>query len=72
MALKNNDMKNELINRKELARRLKITPRTVTTWTKRLNLPIIKGNSRSSLYDWEKVHAHLVKNYGVNYEEVKV
>lgn len=59
---------NELITKKELARRLKVTTRTLTSWNKQMKLPHFKNNSRIILYDWKVVMAYLVKHYGKNYD----
>jgi len=62
-ALRNNNMENDLITKAELARRLKVTPRTITAWTQRLRLPHYKAG-RAVRFDWQSVKNHLHLHYG--------
>lgn len=53
----------ELLTKAELARRLKVTPRTITAWTQRLRLPHIKAG-HAVRFDWQSVKSHLHLHYG--------
>jgi len=56
---------NPLIDKKELAKRLQVTPRTIETWMKEKRLPYMKMN-RSVRFDWNDVLESLKRNYGHN------
>jgi excisionase family DNA binding protein len=59
----NTEHPNELITKAELARRLKVTPRTITAWTKRLRLPHIKAGY-AVRFNWRNVENHLNIHFG--------
>lgn len=55
-----------LIQKKELAKRLSVSPRTIDGWVARRVIPCIKVSSRFNLYEFEAVLAALKKNYQVD------
>lgn len=54
-----------LIKRKELARRLSVSTRTIDDWIAKRIIPYIKISPRFYLYDFESVLAALKKHYEV-------
>ena len=54
-----------LIDKKELAKRLQVTPRTIETWMKEGRLPYMKMN-RSVRFEWDMVLSSLKRNHGHN------
>ena len=52
------------ITKKELARRLKKTVRTIEHWQRKGALPYVKVG-QSVLFNWDDVQAHLQSNFGV-------
>jgi excisionase family DNA binding protein len=52
------------ITKKELARRLKKTVRTVEHWQRKGALPYVKVG-QSVLFNWDDVQAHLQSNFRV-------
>lgn len=54
------------INKKEVARRLKKTARTVENWQRRGIIPFTKAG-HSTLFNWQLVQRHLDSHYGVNH-----
>ncbi len=57
------DSINELITKDELARRLKVTTRTINEWMNHLRLPHIKAG-RAVRFNWTSVVNHLERHYG--------
>jgi excisionase family DNA binding protein len=55
-----------LIKKKELAKRLSVSPHTVDAWVLRGEIPCIKISTRLYLYEFDAVMAALRKNYGTN------
>ena len=53
-----------LLNKKEVAQRLKITVRTVENWQQRGILPFVKVG-KIVLFDWPDVLEHLRENFRV-------
>ena len=53
------------IDKKELAKRLHKTPRTIEIWMKQGLLPYIKLG-RSCLFNWQRVVSHLEEKFGQN------
>lgn len=54
-----------LIKRKELARRLSVSTRTIDDWIAKRIIPYIKVSPRFYLYDFKSVLAALKKHYEV-------
>ena len=54
-----------LIKKKELAKRLSVSPHTIDTWVSKRLIPYIKISSRFHLFEFEAVLAALKKNYQV-------
>jgi hypothetical protein len=54
-----------LIKRKELARRLSVSTRTIDDWIAKRIIPYIKVSPRFYLYEFESVLAALKKHYEV-------
>jgi hypothetical protein len=55
-----------LIQKKELAKRLSVSPRTIDGWVARRVIPCIKISPRFNLYEFDAVLAALKKNYQVD------
>jgi excisionase family DNA binding protein len=55
---------NELLNKKEVAARLKVTTRTIENWMQRGVIPFIKVK-KVTLFVWDDVVAHLNKYHRV-------
>ena len=60
-----NTLAEEFIDKIEVARRLKKTPRTIELWTRCGIIPAIKIR-RSVLYLWSDVKSALRKNFSLN------
>jgi len=54
-----------LIKKKELAKRLSVSPHTIDSWVKRREIPCIQVTPRLYLYELEAVMAALRKKYDV-------
>ena len=55
-----------LIKKRELARRLSVSPRTIEGWTRKRVIPYIAVSSRLNLFDFEDVLACLQRHYRIN------
>lgn len=55
---------NELLTKKEVAARAKVTTRTIENWTRRGVIPVIKIK-KVTLFCWEDVVKHLKANYEI-------
>jgi excisionase family DNA binding protein len=53
--------KDEYIDKKELAARLKLTPRTIEVWCKQGRIPWFKIG-HTVRYRWEDIQKHLAEN----------
>jgi excisionase family DNA binding protein len=64
----NNPATNEpiLIKKKELAKRLSVSPHTIDAWVQRREIPCIKVTPRLYLYELDAVMAAIRKKYGTN------
>ena len=64
----NDPTKNEpiLIKKKELAKRLSVSPHTIDAWVKRKEIPCIQVTPRLYLYEMDAVMAAIRKKYGIN------
>lgn len=51
-----------LIRKKELAKRLSVSPRTIDNWVAKRTIPFIRVGPRFNLYEFEAVLAALKKN----------
>jgi hypothetical protein len=60
-----NTIEPALIQKKELAKRLSVSPRTIDGWVAKRVIPCIKVSSRFNLYDLEAVLTVLKKSYQV-------
>ena len=60
-----NTIEPALIQKKELAKRLSVSPRTIDGWVARRVIPCIKVSSRFNLYDLDAVLTALKRNYQV-------
>jgi DNA-binding transcriptional MerR regulator len=60
-----NTIEPALIQKKELAKRLSVSPRTIDGWVAKRVIPCIKVSSRFNLYDLDAVLTALKKNYQV-------
>ena len=60
-----NTIEPSLIQKKELAKRLSVSPRTIDGWVARRVIPCIKISPRFNLYDLDAVLTALKKNYQV-------
>jgi excisionase family DNA binding protein len=54
-----------LIKKKELAKRLSVSTRTIDEWVRLRKIPYIQIGPRFYLYDFDAVLAALKKHYGV-------
>ncbi len=55
-----------LIKKKELAKRLSVSPRTIDEWARKRKIPYLKISPRFYLYDFEAVLVTLRKLYQVD------
>jgi excisionase family DNA binding protein len=55
-----------LIKKKELAKRLSVSPHTIDAWVQRREIPVIQVTPRLYLYELDAVMAALRKKYGIN------
>ena len=55
-----------LIKKKELAKRLSVSPRTIDEWARKRKIPYLQISPRFYLYDFEAVLAALRKLYQVD------
>jgi hypothetical protein len=55
-----------LIRKKELAKRLSVSPRTIDEWARKRMIPYLQISCRFYLYDFEAVLAALRKHYQVD------
>lgn len=55
-----------LIKKKELAKRLSVSPHTIDAWVQRREIPCIKVTPRLYLYEVEAVMIAIRKKYGVS------
>ncbi len=55
-----------LIRKKELAKRLSVSPRTIDEWARKRMIPYFQISCRFYLYDFEAVLASLRKHYQVD------
>ncbi len=60
-----NNIEPALIQKKELAKRLSVSPRTIDGWVARRVIPCIKVSSRFNLYDLDAVLAALKNQYQI-------
>jgi excisionase family DNA binding protein len=63
----NDSTQNEpiLIKKKELAKRLSVSPHTIDAWVKRKEIPCIQVTPRLYLYELDAVMAAIRKKYGI-------
>jgi DNA-binding transcriptional MerR regulator len=54
-----------LIKKRELAKRLSVSPRTIEEWTQKRIIPRIAVTARLNLYDFDEVMAVLKDRYHV-------
>ena len=54
-----------LIRKKELARRLSVSPRTIDEWARKRMIPYLPVTRRLYLYEFEDVLAALKKHYEI-------
>lgn len=54
-----------LVKKKELAKRLSVSPRTIDSWAAKRMIPYLQVSPRFYLYDFEAVLAALRKQYQV-------
>ena len=55
-----------LIKKKELAKRLSVSPHTIDAWVQRREIPCIKVTPRLYLYEVEAVMAAIRKKYKID------
>ena len=55
-----------LIKKKELAKRLSVSPHTIDAWVQRREIPCIKVTPRLYLYEMDAVMTDIRKKYGTN------
>jgi excisionase family DNA binding protein len=55
-----------LIKKKELAKRLSVSPHTIDAWVQRREIPCIKVTPRLYLYEVEAVMDAIRRKYGTN------
>ena len=55
-----------LIKKKELAKRLSVSPHTIDAWVRRREIPFIQVTARLYLYELDAVMAAIRKKYGIN------
>lgn len=60
-----NNIEPTLIKKKELAKRLSVSPRTIDNWVAKRVIPFIRVGPRFYLYDFEAVLAAIRKHYEI-------
>ena len=55
-----------LIKKKELAKRLSVSPHTIDAWVKRREIPVIQVTPRLYLYELDAVMEAIRKKYGIS------
>ena len=55
-----------LIKKKELAKRLSVSPHTIDAWVRRREIPCIQVTPRLYLYEVDAVMAAIRKKYGIS------
>jgi len=55
-----------LIKKKELAKRLSVSPHTIDAWVQHREIPVIQVTPRLYLYELDAVMAAIRKKYGIN------
>ena len=55
-----------LIKKKELAKRLSVSPHTIDAWVQRREIPCIKVTPRLYLYEFDAVMAAIRKKYRID------
>ncbi len=55
-----------LIKKKDLAKRLSVSPHTIDAWVQRREIPVIQVTPRLYLYELDAVMAAIRKKYGIN------
>ncbi len=63
--MKTEDPEPTLIKKRELAKRLSVSPRTIEEWTQKRIIPRIAVTARLNLYDFDEVLAVLKDRYHV-------
>ncbi len=63
--MKTDESEPTLIKKKELAKRLSVSPRTIEEWTQKRIIPRIAVTARLNLYDFDEVLAVLKDRYHV-------
>jgi DNA-binding transcriptional MerR regulator len=63
--VKTDESEPTLIKKKELAKRLSVSPRTIEEWTQKRIIPRIAVTARLNLYDFDEVLAVLKDRYHV-------
>ena len=61
-----NTIEPTLIQKKELAKRLSVSPRTIDGWVARRVIPFIKVSPRLNLYEFDAVLAVIRQTYQVD------
>ena len=54
------------VKKKELARRLSVSPRTIEDWTRKRMIPHLAVSSRLNLYNFDEVLAALHQHYRID------
>jgi len=65
MSVTMNTIEPTLIQKKELAKRLSVSPRTIDGWVSRRVIPFIKVSPRLNLYEFDAVLAVIRQTYQV-------
>ena len=60
-----NNIEPTLIKKKELAKRLSVSPRTIDNWVAKRIIPFIRVGPRFYLYDFEAVLSAIKKHYEI-------
>lgn len=63
--MKTDNSEPTLIKKRELAKRLSVSPRTIEEWTQKRIIPRITVTARLNLYDFDEVMAVLKERYRV-------
>ncbi len=64
--MKTGETEPTFIKKKELAKRLSVSPRTIDEWTRKRLIPHLTVTTRLYLYDFDEVLAVLKERYKVN------